>query len=364
MKRTLVLLAAIALTLVAATQVAARANAGPTNTEDPVISGPATVGGKLTSTKGVWSGSGITYKVQWLRCKAEPASDSSASTCSAISGATTPEYLIVSDDLGKRLRSRVSASTKGGTTQATSEPTSVVTTEGGKPANSTTPSVSGSALVGSALTGSPGKWVGDQPITYSYSWLRCDKDGNSCKAISGAAKTSYKIVEADTDKTLRFRVVAKNARGKGDAFSNQTDVVQDAGGGTGGVITLPNGEKSVDVKDVPKGERLIVDKVSFDPNPLTSPTAPILVRIKVKDTRGYVVRNAIVFIRSTPLLTTGGDNSPTATDGWVAYQLVPRTPLELRTGFSIQFFAKAYRKGDDTLAGISGTRLVQVATTG
>ena len=64
------------------------------------------------------------------------------------------------------------------------------------------------------------------------------------------------------------------------------------------------------------------------------------------------------------MLTTGGDNSPTATDGWVAYQLVPRAPLELRTGFSIQFFAKAYRKGDDPLAGISGTRLVQVATKG
>jgi hypothetical protein len=28
----------------------------------------------------------------------------------------------------------------------------------------------------------------------------------------------------------------------------------------------------------------------------------------------------------------------------------------------VQFFVKAYRKGDPTVAGISGTRLVQVAT--
>ncbi len=111
------------------------------------------------------------------------------------------------------------------------------------------------------------------------------------------------------------------------------------------MITLPNGDKSIDVKDVPKGERLIVEKVSFDPNPLVSPTGPILARIKVEDTRGYVVRNAIVFIRSTPLVTSGGDNSPTATDGWVTYQLVPRQPLEFR-GLALQFFVKAYRKGD------------------
>jgi hypothetical protein len=354
------LAAAVVVTaLLAATQVAARPSAGPENTEDPTISGPAVVGGRLTTTKGVWTQPGNTYRFQWLRCRAEPASDSSPSTCSPIAGATETEYLVVSDDLGRRLRSRVFATSKGGTSQATSAPTSVVTTEGGRPANATTPSVAGTALTGSTLTGSKGRWVGDQPITYSYSWLRCDREGNSCRSIAGAAKTAYTVVQADTGRTLRFRVVAKNARGKGDAFSNQTDVVQDTGSGSDGVINLPNGEKSVDVKDVPRGERLIVDRVVFDPNPLVSPTGPILARIKVEDTRGYVVRNAIVFIRSTPLVTTGGDNSPTATDGWVAYQLVPRQPLQFN-GLALQFFVRAYRKGDPALAGISGSRLVQV----
>jgi hypothetical protein len=361
MRRTLVLLAVAALTLVAASQVGARSAAGPTNTEDPSISGPAVVGGTLTTTKGVWTQPGNTYKFQWLRCRAEPASDSSPSTCTPIAGATSVDYRVVTEDLGRRIRSRVFASSKGGTTQATSAPTSVVATEGGTPANSTTPSVSGSALVGSTITGTKGTWVGDQPITYSFSWLRCDKEGNSCNPISGAAKTSYKLVQADAGRTLRFRVVARNSRGRGDAFSNQTAVVQDTGGGDNGVITLPDGTKSVDAKDVPRGERLIVDRVTFDPSVLTSATAPILVRIRVTDTRGNVVRNAIVFIRSTPLVTTGGDNSPTATDGWVAYQLVPRPTFEL-TGLALQFFVKAYRKGDPTLAGISGTRLVQVNT--
>lgn len=361
MPRRAILVTALTIGLIVTAQVGARSSVGPTNLEDPTISGPAVVGGTLTTSKGVWSSPGNTYKFQWLRCKAEPAGDSSAATCSPIAGATDFEYVVVSADLGKRLRARVLASNKGGTTQATSAPTSVVSTEGGKPANSTAPSVFGSALVGSILTGSKGKWVGDEPITYSYSWLRCDKEGNACNAVLGATRVTYRIAQADTGRTLRFRVVARNARGKGDAFSNQTAVVQNAGTGDGGLITLPNGDKSVDVKDVPRGERLIVDRVSFDPSVLTSATAPILVRIRVTDTRGYVVRNAIVFIRSTPLVTTGGDNSPTATDGWVAYQLVPRSTFQL-SGLALQFFVKAYRKGDPVLAGISGTRLVQVGT--
>ena len=85
-------------------------------------------------------------------------------------------------------------------------------------------------------------------------------------------------------------------------------------------------------------------------------------RIKVKDTRGYVVRNATVFIRSTPKVSSGGDHSATATDGWVQYSLVPEVDFPIKTGYSVQFFVKAYRASDPTLGGIYGSRLVQVAT--
>ena len=74
--------------------------------------------------------------------------------------------------------------------------------------------------------------------------------------------------------------------------------------GPAGVITLPNGEKSIPVTSVPSNQRLVVDQVQFSPNPIRSRTEPITVRIKVKDTRGYVVRDALVFFRSTPLVTT------------------------------------------------------------
>jgi len=314
----------------------------------------------VTGSPGTWSGlQPINYKFQWLRCKADAGDDSSTANCKNISGATTTTYVVSSSDLGLRLRFRVTASNKQGATTATSAATSVATTEGGKPANSSAPTISGGALVGSTLTGSTGMWVGDQPIRYSYKWLRCDKDGNACKATGKTAKT-YKVVQEDVGRRLRVQVIAKNSRGSGDAFSTPTDVVPDTG--SGGIIELPGGGKSIDAKDVPKEQRLVVDSVVFDPNPVTSRSRPISVSIRVTDTRGYVVRNATVFIRSTPLLTSGGDNNLTAVDGWVTYALQPESDFPLRNGYNVQFFVKAYRKGDPGLGGIYGSRLVQVAT--
>ena len=96
-------------------------------------------------------------------------------------------------------------------------------------------------------------------------------------------------------------MTAKNSRGSGDAFSTPTDVVPDTG--SGGIIDLPGGGKSIDAKDVAKEQRLVVDSVLFDPNPVRSRTTPLYVSIRVTETgKGYAVRNATVFIRSTPLL--------------------------------------------------------------
>jgi hypothetical protein len=347
--------------LVAAVGAGARGAAGPTNVAEPTVTGVALVGRSLETSNGAWNpSSGVTYKYQWLRCDPSGGDDSSDKTCTSISGATQKTYTIASGDIGKRMRSRVAASSRGGTTQATSAATSVVSTESGKPASSSPPTISGSAVVGSQLTGSPGTWVGDSPITYSYQWLRCDKAGNACEPIPGRTTSQYTLVQADQGRTVRLKVVAHNSRGTADAFSSATNEVQ--ANPSDGTIDLPNGEKSVEAKQVPKDQRLVVDQVVFSPNPVTSKSTPITVRIKVKDTRGNVVRNATVFIRTTPKVTSGGDNAPTATDGWVQYSLVPEKDMTIRNGYSLQFYVKAYRPGDPTLGGIYGSRLVQVAT--
>jgi len=352
--------AVAAIALVIASAGSASPAAGPTEIASPAISGVAVVGKAVTGSAGSWSGTQpITFAYQWLQCKADAGDDSSTSSCRTISGATTTSYTVSNNDLGMRLRFRVTASNKQGKTTSTSAATSVVTTESGKPANSSAPSISGVAAVGYTLTAATGKWVGEQPITYSYKWLRCDKDGNACKATGKTAKT-YKVVDADAGKRMRLQVIAKNSRGNGDAFSTATDVVAAAPGG--GIIDLPNGGKSVDAKDIPKDQRLVVEKVIFDPNPVRSRSQPIVTSIQVRDTRGYFVRNATVFVRSTPRVTEGGDEKLTAVDGWVTYSLMPLNTFPLKNNANVQFYAKAYRPGDPSLGGIYGSRLVQVAT--
>ena len=181
--------AAVALAsaaLIVAATGSARATAGPTNVQEPSISGAAVTGDVLQGNRGLWqSTKDISYKYQWLRCKGDAIDDSSSKSCQNLLGATTQTYTVTNGDLSFRIRFRVKATNGGGSTTATSPATSVVTAPGGKPAVVTPPSISGSAIVGETVKTTTGNWEGTQPITYSYKWLRCDKEGNACNAISG-----------------------------------------------------------------------------------------------------------------------------------------------------------------------------------
>ena len=154
---------------------------------------------------------------------------------------------------------------------------------------------------------------------------------------------------------VRVRVTASNSVGKSNAFSAPTAAVKgSSGGGTGTAIP---------VSDVgPAGERLVVDQVSFTPNPVSSRSQPITVRIRIKDTKGHLVSGALVKIQSTPVVASIPTPQPTGEDGGVTYSIQPEGDFPLKNGYSVQFFVKAFRQGDPTLAGISGTRLVQVKT--
>ena len=50
------------------------------------------------------------------------------------------------------------------------------------------------------------------------------------------------------------------------------------------------------------------------------------------------------------------------TDGWVSYQLIPESDFVVKNGYSVQFYVRAYRKGDPSKGDIYGSSLVQVAT--
>jgi hypothetical protein len=112
---------------------------------------------------------------------------------------------------------------------------------------------------------------------------------------------------------------------------------------------------------VPNDERLIVASVRFTPRPVTSRNQVITARVQVKDTRGLLIRDARVFMRATPRVTSG-DTQATGDDGWATLQFVPNRLMQIRGGRNIQFFVKAFREGDPVLSGIVGFRLVQIRT--
>jgi hypothetical protein len=341
------------LGLAASSGASGRTTAAPTLSAEPSISGTPIVGNMLKGNRGKWNGAQpITTTAVWVRC------DGNGASCAPISGATTNEYKVVNADLGSTLRFRVTAKNNDGATTADSNETGVVGTANGQPVSTKPPVVSGFAEVGVNLHTTTGTWVGDTPMTFSYQWQRCDKAGNACSGISGAKSDNYTVTKADVDRTIRVKVTATNSKGKGTAISDQSAVVlgQSGGGGGGG------GGNVVDVKDIPDNVRLVVDSVVFNPNPVSSRNVPIEIRIRVKDSRGKLVRGALVFVRSTPIVTATPTDAPTGADGWVTYHVMPEADFPIKNGYSVQFYVKAYRQGDPTLGGISGTRLVQVST--
>jgi hypothetical protein len=339
---------------------AAAPTVAPTNTVEPTITGRAEQGRTLDGARGTWTGTApISYAYQWVRCGAD-GGQADGGNCAIVSGATDDDYRLGSADVGFRMRVRVTASNVDGSRTAASNPTATVV---GPPVNTAAPFPRGAMLVGQVVTAEPGTWTGRQPISFSYRWLRCNSAGGECASISGATSRNYRVSSNDLARKLRFNVTARNSLGATTVISTESTVVTEPL--PSGAIKLPSGEVSIPASSVPSNQRLLVSVVQFSPNPVRNQNGVITVRVRAKDSRGFVIRDALVFVRSTPRVTTGGDRQLTTTDGWVTYQLAPNgnfpTP---RRGFNVQFFVKVYRSGDPALGGIAGYRLVQVRLAG
>ena len=201
----------------------ARSQVAPDNTGLPTISGTATKGRTLTAGSGSWSGSApITFAYRWQRC------NNSGAACSAISGATSTTHVLVSADVGRRLRVEVTGTNDDGTATALSAATAVVA--GGQPVNTQEPRISGTTVEGETLSTTSGSWSGDTPITFAYRWVRCgsdggNADGSNCSSISGATSSTYKVDDSDVGRRLRARVTAKNSAGSTTVASNPTGTI-------------------------------------------------------------------------------------------------------------------------------------------
>jgi len=359
----LLLAALLVAGAVAAAGGSAAPQAAPTNTGEPAISGTPVVGNTLTASRGTWSGSPTSFAYQWVRCPAS-GGKSDGSDCAAIGGATTSAYVPTSADVDRRLRIRVTASNADGSATAASNATTAVRPRtSGAPRSTSRPTIGGTMAVDQTVHATTGGWVGTQPITFSFQWLRCNAEGNNCVTLPGATDDAYTLREGDAGHAMRVRVTARNDDGTNSSLSLPSSVVQ-AAAGPSGAVKLPNGEVSIPATSVPPNVRLVVDRVDFSPNPVRSRSTAIKIVVKIKDTRGFVVRDTLVFIRSTPVVTNTPPETKTGQDGTITFTVQPESDFLIKPGYSTQFFVRARKEGDKPLGGIAGYRLVQVASTG
>jgi hypothetical protein len=92
------------------------------------------------------------------------------------------------------------------------------------PANTSPPTIAGSAKVGETLTADNGTWS-NSPTSFAYQWLRCNGGGNSCVSVANGTQKTYTLVGADASQTIRVRVTATNADGSASAESAATATV-------------------------------------------------------------------------------------------------------------------------------------------
>ncbi|MEA2150133.1 MAG: large repetitive protein [Solirubrobacteraceae bacterium] len=111
-------------TVVLTDPTAAVLPAPPSNVGPPAVTAGAgtRVGGRLTATTGTWAGATpMIYATTWLRCAAD------GTGCAAIDGAGATSYTLTEEDLGRRIRARVTATNVTTDVTAESLPTGAVT---------------------------------------------------------------------------------------------------------------------------------------------------------------------------------------------------------------------------------------------
>jgi hypothetical protein len=228
-----------------------------------------------------------------------------------------------------------------------------------------TPTIQGEAREGKTLTATRGEWGGKTPIRYAYQWRQCRADGAGCSNIAGQTNSVYTVRAADVDHTIRVRVTATNDDGSATAVSQPSPVVVSASnplppGSPVGAVRLASGLTSVPASSVTPPHRLIISTVQFSPTVIRSRN-PFTGRFRVTDTRGFVVRDALVYVLGVPFSRIAqAPEQRTDMEGWAQLELTPTARLPLRSGYSIVMFLRARKQGDDLLAGVSTRRLVQV----
>jgi len=154
----------------------------------PKITGTAKVGQTLTAVAGSWT-RGASFTYQWLANGAP------------ISGATTSKLKLTNAHAGKKISVTVTGS-KPGYLEASETSSQTASVAGGALA-APTPTISGTAAVGSTLTAKPGSWTSG--TTLKYQWYA------NGSAISGATKSAFTVTSSQVDKSITVKVTGSKS---------------------------------------------------------------------------------------------------------------------------------------------------------
>ena len=229
------------------------------------------------------------------------------------------------------------------------------------PANTQPPVVSGTVQVGKELTTTNGTWSGSTPLTFSYQWRRCDKNGGSCGNIASATDNTYKVQEADSGQTLRAVVTAKNGDGSDNATSVPTAVVPATPVANNG-CPADKSLKSAPIANLSPPARLQI--VAFDilSGPINKQTNSFTMKVRVGSTCSVNIKGASVYVTAVPYnqfsipaeQLTGDDGTTT-----LVFHRDANFPASSKQQ-QLTLFIRATKPGEDPLAGVSTRRLVAV----
>jgi surface antigen len=155
------------------------------NTQAPAVSGTPQVGKKLTTTRGKWSAKGLTFSYQWL-ADGKP-----------IAGATSRHLTLRADQVGKRIRAKVTA-TKSGAHSGSARSAATDGVAKGVFVSTAGPSVDGKAQVGVPLAADPGTW--SPGGTIAYQWF------SAGHPIDGATSQTFAPTADQLGALVRVRV--------------------------------------------------------------------------------------------------------------------------------------------------------------
>ena len=189
---------------------------------DPAsIKGVARDGETLTASRGACSGvPAPTLRLRWYIC------DANLQGCSARTGASGERslaYRVRPADVNGRLVVQQVATSATGSDQDDT-PTAVVAAI----PPSATPTLSGLAREGEALTGSEGFLSGTSPTVVARRWLRCAADGSGCLPIDGATGERYALTAEDAGRAIRFQVAVAGPQETVEVASAPTAPVEAA----------------------------------------------------------------------------------------------------------------------------------------